>query len=188
MSNMLRQLKDHSAAAMLYLAGELPPEDRLEFERMIAGDAALAAEVENLRGLEDQIKKALVRLDAVSPLAMTPSAAAGQTSRAMVRWMALRSQPASLEKPVGKLRWAFWTYPLAAAALVTIVLGIWWRHHAVPAQMAAHLPPTQDIAPSEDQQRALARSIFGDDSTMKAVELTKASREAGDLFGEERPQ
>jgi len=71
MSDIANQLQnDREAVLLLYLAEELPREDRSDLERMLRQDQSLAADLEQLRALQGQVVGGLKELDA-HPLRMS---------------------------------------------------------------------------------------------------------------------
>src|SRR5258706_8742588 len=63
MSNLLHELENNEAILLMYLAGELPEEDRIEVEQMLAGDPALRAELAELAALQDRVSGMMARAD-----------------------------------------------------------------------------------------------------------------------------
>ncbi|MEZ0265091.1 MAG: hypothetical protein ACAI43_10220, partial [Phycisphaerae bacterium] len=90
MKNLLEQLENNEAILLMYLAGELPTEDRAEVEQMLGRDAGLRATLDELRGLHTDVTSAMVRLDAAEPLPSRDSAVR-QVSRAMTQAMVARA-------------------------------------------------------------------------------------------------
>ena len=112
MKSLLQQLENNEAVLLMYLADELPAEDRLEVEQHLAGDANFRRE-----------------LDRASHPAVTESAALRQANRVVRAEIARRSL---LPKPVATprgLRYPWWSYPLATAASVLIAFLVWWGNH-----------------------------------------------------------
>jgi hypothetical protein len=75
MGSLLQQLENNEAVLLMYLADELPAEDRLEVEQLLARDAGLRAELERLRDMTDALTLALTDADGVG-IAPPPIAAA----------------------------------------------------------------------------------------------------------------
>ena len=61
---MLEQLENNEFVLLMYLAGELPAEDRVEVEAMLSTDPILRAELDRLQSAQEAIGDALARLDA----------------------------------------------------------------------------------------------------------------------------
>jgi hypothetical protein len=109
MGNFLQQLENNEAVLLMYLADELPPEDRVEVEQLLARDGGLRAELERLREMTDSLTLALTGADGVGIAPAPPSPAhadamsAGQSaavrrvSRVMSQQRAAREAAAARE-------------------------------------------------------------------------------------------
>jgi hypothetical protein len=156
MGSFLQQLENNEAVLLMYLADELPPEDRVEVEQLLARDGGLRAELERLRDMTDSLTLALSEADGVGiarPSSPAPahgdavsskqSAAVRRVSRLMSQQRAAREAAAaavasaSTENgvtmgkrrrrwPTAALRLPTWTYPFAAAAAVLIAWVAYW--------------------------------------------------------------
>jgi len=121
MSNLLHELENNEAILLMYLAGELPEEDRVEVEQMLASDPALRAELAELAALQTELTGVMGRADGSGDLPRR-EAVVRQVSRAMA---AARLQPRSsktVAAPVSRFRLhiAWWAYPIVAAALLLV--------------------------------------------------------------------
>jgi anti-sigma factor RsiW len=65
MANILQQLQDEQAMLLMYLADELPAEDRAAVERRLAGDARLVEELQKMRQTHEAFLAAMRRLDEI---------------------------------------------------------------------------------------------------------------------------
>ena len=83
MGDFLQQLENNEAVLLMYLAGELPDEDRAEVERMLASDGGLRATLAELSALRDEVGDVLSAAGADGP-ASRRDAAVRRVSRAMV--------------------------------------------------------------------------------------------------------
>lgn len=133
MSSLLHQLENNEAVLMMYLAGELPAEDRAEVEQQLAVDAGLRHELELLRGAESFMTIAMSAADGVAMPPVTEaarqSAAVRRVSRAMVRFrLEAEHEVAAPEAqpPARTLRLPNWAYPFAAAAMIVITWVAYW--------------------------------------------------------------
>jgi anti-sigma factor RsiW len=128
MSDISNQLQtDREAVLLLYLAGELPREDRAPLERMLTADQSLAADLDRLRDLQSEVLSSLHELDAASPLRMSDEISTRRVMREVRRFqLDLKSRaPVQLEASTVK-RFPTWIYPVAAAAaIIFAVLGLW---------------------------------------------------------------
>lgn len=133
MRSLLQQLENNEAVLLMYLAGELPPEDRAEVEQLLSVDAGLRRELDSLRAAETFMTLAMSTADgfAMPPVteAARQSAAVRRVSRAMVRSRLEREHASVLPEPQTATR-AFrlpgWTYPFAAAAAIVIAWVAYW--------------------------------------------------------------
>src|SRR5205823_3338451 len=64
---MVQQLENNEFILLMYLAGELPAEDRAEIEHMLATDASLRFQFDALRDAQERFTESMARLDAASP-------------------------------------------------------------------------------------------------------------------------
>jgi anti-sigma factor RsiW len=128
MADIANQLQgDREAVLLLYLAEELPKGDRAELERILASDAALAADLDRLRSLQGDVVGQLKELDAASPLRMSDDISARRVMREMRRFqLELKARaPMQLEASTVK-PWPTWIYPVAAAAAIIFgFLALW---------------------------------------------------------------
>ncbi len=117
---------DH-AQLLLYLAGELSPGERHAIESKLAGDGALRQELDALRTAESAINQGLSSLDAQEPIDARMRSVDRQVSRLLSQWQVDRltqtAQPATSRRI---RRVPVWLYPLSAAALVMVCLGVWY--------------------------------------------------------------
>ena len=119
MSNLLRQLDNDQAILLMYLAGELPEEDRVDVEQRLVNDESLRAAMADLAALQSSIDTDLARLGDIP--ATRREASVRRVVRAMsaVHEERLAADTAPPE-PVRTFRLSWWAYPAAAAALLLI--------------------------------------------------------------------
>ena len=138
MSNLLQQLDSKEAILLMYLADELPPQDRVEVERMLAADPAMRQELERLRDAHDAFDRTMAALDRASRLPVPHGVAVRRVVQAIRQWHAKRlSRPATVPA-VAPLRFPWWAYPVAAAASVVIAFVVWWGNSDRPEQPAEY--------------------------------------------------
>ena len=157
MASLLQQLENNEAMLLMYLADELPAEDRAEVERMLAVDAGLRADLDRLQGAYNAFAAAVERQDAVSRPPVPESVAVRRVGRAMAQWHARRLATAKQVEPVSTLRYPWWAYPLAAAASIVMAFLVWWGNtdRRVPGPgtlpyVKVTYPPHTDIVPDAD--------------------------------------
>jgi hypothetical protein len=125
MSSLLQQLENNEAVLLMYLAEELPAEDRAEVGQMLATDANLRAELERLRASQDGVTALVAAADAARrPRPAAP--AVRRVGREIHQWQVRRFAPPPPPEPSDELRFAWWSYPLATAAAVLIAFLVWW--------------------------------------------------------------
>src|SRR4051794_28774743 len=119
MSNLLGQLENNEAILLMYLAGELPEQDRAEVEQTLANDPALRGLLAELTALQADVDGTLAGCDgAAAALLPRREAAVRRVSRALVAAQA-KPEPRStaIDEPTSpRFRVAWWAYPIAAAA------------------------------------------------------------------------
>ena len=124
MSSLLHKLGSNEAILLMYLADELPREDRAEVERMVSADAGLRADLDRLRGVDELLAGAMSADGGMSRAA--DEMAVRRVLREMKRHqteLALRPQPAP---PSTGRALPIWTYPIAAAAAALFMfIGLW---------------------------------------------------------------
>jgi hypothetical protein len=141
MGSLIHEL-DNDALLILYVADELPPEDRADVEQQLGVDAVLRAELALIQADAEAATAALEGADRLDPPAGTSASseavALRRVSRAFRQWQVeklVRSRPAPV--PERQPRFPKWAYPAATAAAVLLVTaGIfgWERHTAGQAQ------------------------------------------------------
>jgi anti-sigma factor RsiW len=140
MRSLLEHLDSPDAVLLMYLADELPAEDRTRVERMLADDAALRGEFERLRAAQESIDGALAGADTARPLPGSEAAGVRQVGRMIRNWQVerlTRSAGARDAHAPRNLRFPYWSYPLAAAAAVTLAFVAWYVNLPEPGKMAA---------------------------------------------------
>jgi hypothetical protein len=117
-------LNSHSLL-LLYIAHELPAEQRKQLETRVANEPALQAELENLRALMDASDSSIGSADAAGRDLASEAAAMRQASRAIRQWTVQRA----IKKPAEvQYHRRFGWRSLSAAAAILFVVGYvgWW--------------------------------------------------------------
>ena len=124
MSSLLHKLGSSDAILLMYLADELPREDRAEVEQMLAKDATLRAEMERLREVHEMLAGAMAADGGMSRAA--DEMAVRRVTREMKRHQAeLALRPKATPSDTRRA-WPLWTVPLAsAAAAMFLFIGLW---------------------------------------------------------------
>jgi hypothetical protein len=127
MPSLLYELENNEAMLLMYLSGELPPEDQAEVEQMLASDGGLRMELEEIRSAMADSMEAVATLDKLQPI--TPSAqsiALRNVSRSMKQWHVDRLRAAPVVEPHKAWRYPMWVYPTSAVASVLVGVLVWW--------------------------------------------------------------
>jgi anti-sigma factor RsiW len=128
MAAITDQLRDNrEPVLLLYLANELPPEDRADLERLLSSDASLQRDLDSLRALQTQVVGGLDILESSTVLAASENLSTRRVMREMRRFQLELDSRAPAHLETGRHHaWPRWTYPLAAAAaIIFILLGLW---------------------------------------------------------------
>jgi anti-sigma factor RsiW len=132
---------DRESAIMLYVADELEPAERETFQRRLAAEPQLAAEVEQVRAAQGLIATELQHADARTRLPASEGVVVRRVSRAIASRLAARVPgPMQLSKRPFAMPW--WSYPAAVAASLIIGFLVWSSRQEVPP-----------MAPSEEAKR-----------------------------------
>lgn len=126
MPNLLQELQNNEAVLLMYLSGELPGEDHAEVEQMLAADASLRAELEEVRLAKAGSDAALGKLDRIARLPVKQDAAMRQVRRLMARWNVERLAKIPVPVPARSRRLPWWSYPIATAAAVLLAFLTYW--------------------------------------------------------------
>jgi anti-sigma factor RsiW len=135
----LFQHLENESLLLLYMAGELPPEDRAELELLLARDGGLRIQLAALREAQSASYSAMAQLDAADNLrAVEP--ALRQVDRAILQWQVDRlSRPAKVGSGVSRMPIWAWSGGSAIAAL--LVFCIWWGFHTDNSHLTVATQP-----------------------------------------------
>ena len=179
MRSLLDQLDGHDPILLMYLADELPADDRARVEQMLGGDAAMRGRLDELRAAHDGVNGAIGRYDASHPLTGSEGAAVRHVGRMVRNWHADRlARPAPRNLPPPRnLRFPYWSYPLAAAAAVTLAFVTWYVALPEPGKLNAdatsstvEMSPEATTAESIDLSGDAAQFALSDSSNLGEVE------------------
>ena len=140
MRSLLDDLDTPDAILLMYLADELAGEDRARVERMLADDVAMRGRLDLLRAAQESVHGALAGADAARPLPGSEAAGVRHVGRMIRNWQALRltrAAGADDRHAPRALRFPYWSYPLAAAAAVTLAFAAWYVNLPEPGKMDA---------------------------------------------------
>jgi anti-sigma factor RsiW len=165
---VIEKLENNEQILLMYLAGELPPEDLADVEQMLASDATLRRDWEQMQALQSAMGQGLGHLDEISALPVSASFAARQVGRAMRQKLARPRVAPAAATLGGQPRSWWWLYPTVAAASIAIVAMVWLNRQQTPTSMPAGVPSmhpqfvdTQN--PGEDDDKLLLDSLSPSD-------------------------
>jgi anti-sigma factor RsiW len=181
MGSFLQQL-ENEAILLMYLAGELAPEDRAEVEQMLATDGKLRADLAQLEEAHNSVRRHLQQLDDISSLPASPDVALRRVSRMMKQWQVdqLAAAPIQVSRPRRHVPW--WVYAGASAAAAVVAVIVWWGMQSdvpVIANNTTAVVAPVDEGRQQDEQLALLNLTLqnGDDNSP----IAQAENEAQQL-------
>lgn len=129
MSDMLHQLENNEAILLMYIAGELPDEERREVEQMLSRDESLRHMHDEIRSAWESAMGGIEHLDAGDALAVSRDAAARNVGRMVRNWHAQNARSPGLQaeasaKRSRKIPW--WAASFSTAAAVFVGFLVWW--------------------------------------------------------------
>lgn len=139
---MIERLENNEQILLMYLADELPAEDRAEVEQMLKVDASLGRELKGLRAAQERVHETLGRLDDLSPLPVSVDFAARQVGREIRRELARPKIQYAAPVQDRQVRSWRWLYPTVAAASIAIIGMVWLGREATPSNPVAVTGPT----------------------------------------------
>ena len=209
MSSLLHQLENNEAVLLLYLAGEMPAEDRAEVEQLLACDSGLRHQLETLRRAENTLTLALSEADGLAMPPITQSArqaaAVRRVSRVMVKYQIEQRENAVVQEPQTPrraLRLPSWSYPFATAAMILIGWVAYWGFtaggpsHRVRPEVAESFPESYrfegdavpNMSPDETGPRRFASlpSMGVEEGDMDLVAISVGSYDVSSMFQPEK--
>jgi anti-sigma factor RsiW len=180
---VIEKLENNEQILLMYLAGELPAEDRADVEQMLASDVALRRDWEQIQSLHAVVEEGLGQLDETSLMPMSTHFAVRQVGRAIRQKLARpKIAPAAMTNE-GQPRSWWWLYPTVAAASVAIIAMVWLNRQVSPTSMPAPVP-----AMGEPNSLADARNAGEDDDTLLLDSLSPADRSEAKPASDEDPK
>ena len=173
---VIEKLDNNEQVLLMFLAGELPVEDRQEVAQLLEVDAALRGELDELQGAQQFVDGQLAQLDEWSPLSVSADFAARKIGREMRQRMARPKEApavADVERPIRSWRWL---YPTVAAASIAMIAMVWLGRQAMPGK-SPYLPvPSRvntglvaDAQPADPNVSLLIQSLQPADEEPKQV-------------------
>jgi hypothetical protein len=173
---VIERLENNEQILLMYLAGELPPEDLADVEQMLASDATLRRDWEQMQALQSAMGQGLGHLDEISALPVSASFAARQVGRAMRQKLARPRVAPAAATTGGQPRSWWWLYPTVAAASIAIIAMVWVNRQQTPNSMPSLLPslhgntPLADAQnPGEDDDKLLLDSLSPSDRSDRST-------------------
>lgn len=141
MKSILAQLQSNEAVLLMYLAGELPQQDRAEVEKWLEQDGELRAQLENLRAAMGSVERQLKDAGEVDDVSV---ARARREATAAMRLRSLEQRPAQVRAPEAvKWRIPGWAYPAAAAAILLVAVSLYLANLQPPKEVAVGSEPAE---------------------------------------------
>jgi hypothetical protein len=128
--NVIEKLENNEQILLMYLADELPADDRIEVEQMIRSDASLRQEMDRLQEAYQFVDRELARLNETQPTALHSEFAARNVGREIRQRLARPKVASSAPHGEQSARSWRWLYPTAAAAAVLVGALLWLDHEA----------------------------------------------------------
>jgi hypothetical protein len=134
-------------SAILYLAGEMPMAERAAFSQRLTTDPLAASAFSEVESAWVAAHSAIEQADQGEALSSAADAGARWFGRQVAQWHVDRMAPAKVA-PAGRNATALpaWTWPLAAAAVVVLGLGVWTL---MPDTASSSVSPS-GVAPGSD--------------------------------------
>jgi hypothetical protein len=156
---VLEKLDNNEAVLLMYLAEELPAEDRAEIERMLAGDVSLRKQLAGMRLAYETTENALHAVDSLPPRGGRAGLEPGSTAEAAAMRRIGRTMRSHLARQIAErpavaakrgLRYPWWAYPTAATAASVLALLVWWANNSNNGKFSIpgdHDPSRPEIYP-----------------------------------------
>lgn len=154
MKSLLTQL-ERNEMLLMYVTGELPPQDQMHVQQMLEQDEALRAEMEKLRGMLQGVEGVLAGSAGAGVDDISAQRATEKTILAMRSHRAEMRREDSAGKQKQGWRMPGWAYPVAAAAILLIAFSIYLQNMDRPSQ---HMENDQVAAAVASD---LAKSLVG---------------------------
>ncbi|HEX8340546.1 MAG TPA: hypothetical protein VF624_06515 [Tepidisphaeraceae bacterium] len=151
---MLTELQNNEAVLLMYVANELPADDRAEVEDMLGRDETLRAQLAAMRQTYVAIDAAMAQADAGLrvPSPFSAARALGDEVRRRMRPPGRKSVDEREDASRRRMRMVL--YPLTAAAAIALGMALWWK--------SAKDEITAPLAEAQQQQDSF-NSIAGAD-------------------------
>ena len=153
MQSLLEKLENNEAVLLMYLADELPADDRAEVDSQLLNDPQLRDQLAQLRQTDQSIASQLNSSPTV-PMESRQNRLVQQVTLAMIQQQARKDEHARQiadNTPARRsLRIPNWAYPIATAAMVLIAFIAYWGFTKGNDQVATTDPsPIHDTVSDE---------------------------------------
>ena len=153
MQSLLEKLENNEAVLLMYLADELPADDRAEVDSQLLNDPQLRDQLAQLRQTDQSIASQLNSSPTV-PTESRQNRLVQQVTLAMIQQQARKDEHARQvadNAPARRLlRIPNWAYPIATAAMVLIAFIAYWGFTKSNDQVATTDPsPIHETASDE---------------------------------------
>lgn len=143
----LRDLENNESILLMYLAGELAPEDHAEVEQMLTSDASLRQALASLQQAQQETSGALAELDRQTRPPVSQAFAEATVVHMIRQWQERRRRMSRTLVMPSRLMPRI-VFGLATAASLIIGYFVWLAYH--PSHTPTNSPaPTNDIADDE---------------------------------------
>lgn len=159
MKSLLHTLQDSESVLLMYLFDELPADDRIEVEAMLATDANLRKRLEHLREVHSDLADALANADEAVEKRASLASTQRNVCKAIDRWHVreVLEAPALPAASRGR-RWVLIGSSVAAAIVVTI-MGFVYLTDPGKIRPGPMIVDNSDWTPEQDFQLRLAESF-----------------------------
>jgi anti-sigma factor RsiW len=176
---MIDKLDNNENILLMYLADELPAEDRLEVEQMLRIDGSMRLEFDRLQAAQEVFDNELGMLDELQPLPTRPDAAVRRVGREMRQWAARPRKPITAAGGQARSTPRRWAMPATAAALFALAIGIWVGTHRESTSDADQMAV---LIEQQRQQEMFADSVQQDqDHEQLAASISRDGADAAPL-------
>jgi hypothetical protein len=178
MKNLLAQLESNEVVLLMYMAEELPRKDREEVEHLLERDAGMRAELKRLEEAMGRVEGALKQAD--EKMTLRESRACEMAGHGIREWLAVQARQKVLAPEKG-LPFAWWVYPLVAAAAVFLAASVWIANiepevktPPVPVASGGDLP----VWDMRTEEQASADADAGNDTAAEELAMSFDDSEA----------
>jgi hypothetical protein len=177
----IQDLENNESILLMYLAGELPPQDHAEVEQMVMSDPNLREQLSSLQQMQQQVNGALKELDSVTCPPLPATFAEAEICRMIQQWHGERERrKRTLIVPRRAVMPRIWL-GLAAAASIAIGYLVWGAYHPPITPPGPRLP---DIAADDEKLNLMGLTMTVSDGIADTeMQVAAAMASSDDLDG-----